>query len=270
MKTQVDSYRLFQGFHLAFYKKDFYRYVSSHWKWRAVAHVAVLLLILWVFVVGRATVHFNQQAGEMFAIFAKQMPALTLSDGVASTKVDKQVDIIYPVFNEVFAVVNMNKTVQQMAASSKTAIFFLSKHNIGIREMTGTIATRPYPKDYSGVFGTKQLEAVFKKNHIRALFGFALVLYLVGFFVFFAFVMVYLSVLTTLISMLASGFPTPLKWRQCFALACAAATPILTIFSIAYLVGALSTAVLIILLIAQFVYLVVTVGFVSGLYQKRG
>ncbi len=269
MEKQIESYRIFQGFYLAFYSKRFYRAISQQWKWRSLLHLVVLLLILWAFMVARISYNFHQSAHVLFSTAAKQVPTLMIKDGVASMKKSGTVTVIYPGTGNVFALVNMEKSAKALAAEPTTAMVFITRHGVGVRGFNNKLTIKPYPKNYTGKFGPKELEAFYQSHRTEALILFALMSYFFVFPVFFVFVLFFISILTTLLRLITSALSAQPSWPGCFALACAAATPFLIVTAIAFSVNALSTLLLLVMLLAQFIYLMVIAGFVESLYKFK-
>ncbi len=180
----MKRFNFFHAIFLSFYSKSLYRQVGERWRGRSFVYLLVLLATCWIVAAFAFNYQFWQEVNQAAPTIIQQMPIITFTHGVASTKPDRPILIKTPE-NILIAVIDVKNQFKEFEQS--TAKIFMGSKTVQVKQDTYQTDTIRFPERLNGTFGSKEITAFFhqmKKWAIPLLYIFTVIFGVIGSYIF--------------------------------------------------------------------------------------
>lgn len=163
----MSKYNVIQGIYKSFYSPDFYRDVGANWGGKAFFYLFFLLALSWIgqtFIIQTTISHLYQQGSEAII---KQIPVITIKDGVASTP-SSQPYVIKDMdgHDKVFAVIDTSD--KEVDINNFKGTLLLTKDKLITRPKANEVRVYEFPKSLNATLDPTQIN-----SHIESVIGYA-------------------------------------------------------------------------------------------------
>ena len=261
------NYKIWQGFYLSFYSRAFYQYVAQHWRWRTLLFLLLLILVVWLPITVRIAINFNYLSKTMVHALAKQMPVITIQNGLASTEKPGTYYINYPGTNNVFTVIDTQDQYKNFPHDN--ALLLVTSKTMVVKTMSNQLKTYQFKKTWNRQLSPGELVKLYNNEHHKALAAAVISIYIFGYLIFLAVSALYLGVLSIFASIFFNSMDIKPTMGAVLSGTLIAMTPLMIIFSLLYLFKQSNALTILILLGIQLLYLMMMVSWVKNRFKNN-